>query len=621
MVLPIALVLGWVFKTSVCVRIPFVENIRNFSIIAHIDHGKSTLADRFLELTGTLTKRDMKEQMLDSMDLEREKGITIKLKAVRMFFESAGNSYELNLIDTPGHVDFSYEVSRSLAACEGAILVVDATQGIQAQTLSNIYKALEANLTIIPVINKIDLPMSEPERVAEDVIKTFGFKKEDLLFVSAKTGQNVEKLLEEVVKRIPPPKGSHLKPFRSLIFDSFFDEHLGVVAVVKVADGEILVGDLSKRENLKFLATGALAIPEELGVFSPSRKKVDFLKTGEVGYIATGLKEIKKVRVGDTITFARNIAEPLPGYKEAKPVVFLSLYPVDNDKFPEFREALSKLSLSDSALSFEPESSSALGFGFRCGFLGLLHADVVQERLEREYNLNLLSSTPNVSYKLTTTSQEEFEIRSPGQFPNPSHIAFIKEPWILIKVFVPSNFLGGVIQLCEEHRGTLKTMEYLTPQNVHLEYEMPLSELILNFYDSLKSVSSGYASMDYDFLDYREVNAVKVDILVHGSVVEPLSFVVVEESAQKVARGLLLSLKSVIPKHQFEVALQAAIGGKVIARETISAMRKDVLSKMSGGHRERKDKLMEKQKEGKKRLKRFGRVDIPQEAFRSVLSK
>jgi GTP-binding protein LepA len=597
------------------------KNIRNFSIIAHIDHGKSTLADRFLQITNTLSDRELREQFLDSMDLEREKGITIKLKAVRMSYKYENQDYQLNLIDTPGHVDFSYEVSRSLAACEGAILVVDATQGIQAQTLSNVYKAIDAGLVVIPVINKVDLPSSEPEKIAEDVMKTFGFKREELVFVSAKTGLNVENLLHEVIKRVPAPSGEANKPFRSLIFDSFFDEHLGVVAVVKVVDGQITQEQISRKEKIRFHATGALSLPEEVGFFTPQRKRSEFLKTGEVGYVATGLKEIRKVRVGDTIELSKETGtDALPGYKEVKPVVFVSLYPIDNDKFSDFREALQKLSLSDSSLTFEPESSQALGFGFRCGFLGLLHADIVQERLEREYNLSLISSTPNVSYKIILKGGNEIEIKSPAFMPSPSEIETILEPWILIKVFVPNQFIGAVIQLNEDHRGVLKTMDYLTPEKVHLEYELPLSELIRNYYDDLKSISSGYASLDYDFLDYREVDAVKLDILVHSGVVDPLSQIVVRENAAKYGREVLVKLKDVIPRQQFEVALQAAISGKVIARETIPALRKDVLVKMSGGHRERKDKLLEKQKEGKKRLKRFGKVDIPQEAFRSVLS-
>ncbi|OGC50539.1 elongation factor 4 [candidate division WWE3 bacterium RIFCSPHIGHO2_01_FULL_40_23] len=604
------------------------KNIRNFCIIAHIDHGKSTLADRFLEITKTLDKREMREQTLDSMDLEREKGITIKLKAVRMFYTpEKSETYELNLIDTPGHVDFSYEVSRSLAACEGTVLVVDATQGIEAQTLSNVYKAMEAGLTIIPVVNKIDLPSSEPEKVAKDLVSTLGFKKEDIVFVSAKTGQNTENLLREIIKRVPPPSGKEDGPFRALIFDSFFDEYLGVVALVRVVDGKISQEDTLKKEKIRFLATGVGSFPEEIGFFSPQRKKASILSAGEVGYIATGLKEIKKVRVGDTVVLDRDIplktettSEALPGYKEVKPFVFLSLYPTENDKFPALREALLKLSLSDSSLSFEPESSSALGFGFRCGFLGLLHAEVVQERLEREYNLNLISSIPNVSYKVKLNEGSEVEVDSPSQMPSISEIKEIYEPWIKISIFVPTDFLGRVIELCENHRGVLKRMDYLSEKKVTLAYELPLSELILNFFDELKSVSSGFGSLDYDFLDYRPVNAVKLDILVHGEIVGPLSQIVVAESAQKYGRSVLEKLKNVIPKHQFEISLQAAISGKIIARENIPAVRKDVLKKMSGGHRERKDKLLEKQKEGKKRLKRFGKVDIPQEAFRSVLS-
>ena len=597
-------------------------NIRNFCIIAHIDHGKSTLADRFLELTDTMQKRDMKEQTLDSMELEREKGITIKLKAVRMGYEVAGQKYELNLIDTPGHVDFSYEVSRSLAACEGAILVVDATQGIQAQTLSNVHKALDAGLLIIPVINKIDLPSSMPEKIAQDLEKTFGFMKDEIMFVSAKTGENVEKLLQAVVTRISPPKGIAENSLRALIFDSFFDEHLGVVASVKVVDGSISQADISNKEKLKFLGTGALSAIEEIGIYSPHRRKMEILKCGEVGYIATGLKEIKSVRVGDTISFQKNSGVlPLPGYKEIKPFVFASLYPVDNDKFPQLREALQKLGLSDSSLTYEPESSMALGFGFRCGFLGLLHSEIIQERLEREYSLNLISSTPNVSYKVFLQNGDEVEVRSPALLPDPSRIQEILEPWIEINIFVPSTYIGSIIKLCEEHRCILKDMKYLSEDKVLFRYEMPLAEMVLNFYDDLKSVSSGFASLDYDFLDYRVVEAVKLDFLVHGSVVDPLSQIVTRDRAYQLAKEVLAKLKEVINRHQFEVALQAAISGKIIARENIPALRKDVLKKMSGGHRERKDKLLEEQKKGKKRLKRFGKVDIPQEAFRNVLSK
>src|SRR3989344_644022 len=537
----------------------------------------------------------MREQTLDSMDLEREKGITIKLKAVRMFYTpEKSETYELKLIDTPGHVDFSYEVSRSLAACEGTVLVVDATQGIEAQTLSNVYKAMEAGLTIIPVVNKIDLPSSEPEKVAKDLVSTLGFKKEDIVFVSAKTGQNTENLLREIIKRVPPPSGKEDGPFRALIFDSFFDEYLGVVALVRVVDGKISQEDTLKKEKIRFLATGVGSFPEEIGFFSPQRKKASILSAGEVGYIATGLKEIKKVRVGDTVVLDRDIplktettSEALPGYKEVKPFVFLSLYPTENDKFPALREALLKLSLSDSSLSFEPESSSALGFGFRCGFLGLLHDDVIQERLEREYNLELISSTPSVEYQISLTDGTETSIKTASEYPDRTRIAEVREPWILLHIVTPAEYIGGVLTLCEERRGIQKKVEYPSQDRVVLEFELHLIELVFNFFDELKSVSSGFASLDYDFLEYRPVDVVKLDVLVHGDVVEPLSRLVLKQTAEEEGREILKKLKDVIPKQQFKVSLQAAIGGKIVAREDISSMGKNVLAKMSGGHRER----------------------------------
>lgn len=563
----------------------------------------------------------MTAQTLDSMELEIEKGITIKLKAVRMSYSVGGEDYQLNLIDTPGHVDFSYEVSRSLAACEGAILVVDASQGIQAQTVSNVYKALEANLTIIPVLNKIDLNIAEVEKVTKDLVETFGFKAEEILKVSAKTGEGVSDLLNEIVKRVPAPTGSSEKPTRALIFDTFYDEFLGVVAILKVVDGRFDANLISTRKKVKFLATRAVSIPEDVGILIPKRKSGVSLETGEVGYIATGLKRIQEVRVGDTVTLENDtsVAEALPGYKEVKPFVFVSIFPVQNDKFPELREALEKLSLSDSALSYEPESNSALGFGFRCGFLGLLHADIVQERLEREYNLDLISTTPSVEYELTLTNGTETSIKTAAEYPDRSRILEVREPWILLHIVTPAKYIGAVLTLCEERRGIQKKVDYPSQDRVVLEYELPLIELVFNFFDELKSVSSGFASLDYDFLEYRPVDVVRLDILVHGEAVEPLSRLVLKETAEEQGREILKKLKEIIPRQQFKVSLQATIGGKVVAREDLSSMGKNVLAKMSGGHRERKDKLLEEQKKGKARLKKFGKVEIPQEAFRQVL--
>jgi len=597
------------------------EKIRNFCIIAHIDHGKSTLADRFLEITKTVERRKLKEQLLDSMDLEREKGITIKLKAVRMKYEEKGVEYQLNLIDTPGHVDFSYEVSRSLAACEGAILVVDASQGIQAQTVSNVYKAIDANLTIIPVLNKIDLPASEVEKVSEDLCRTFGFSKNEILHVSAKTGHGVDILLSEIIKRVPAPKGKESLPTRALIFDTFYDEFLGVVAAIKVVDGRFIFTPEDYESNkIKFIATDTISVMQEMGVFTPERKRLDELKAGEVGYIATGLKDIHTAKVGDTITTATNSSDKqLDGYKEIKPFVFVSIFPIENDKFPQLRDALEKLSLSDSSLTFEPESSTALGFGFRCGFLGLLHADIIQERLEREYNLELISSTPTVEYHVDLTNGENVLVKAADELPEVTRIDRIHEPWISTTIVTPTEYVGQIITLCEDRRGILKKMDYPTENRVIFEYELPLAELVYNFFDDLKTVSSGFASLDYEFLNYREVNAVKLDILVHGEVVSPLAQIVLKTKATEFGKRTLAKLKEVIPRQQFQVALQAAIGGKIIAREDIPALRKNVLAKMSGGHRERKDKLLDIQKKGKQRMKRLGRVDIPQEAFREIL--
>jgi GTP-binding protein LepA len=596
------------------------SHIRNFCIIAHIDHGKSTLADRLLEITGTVEKRKLQAQQLDSMELEREKGITIKLKAVRMNYDLNGQKFQLNLIDTPGHVDFSYEVSRSLAACEGALLVVDASQGIEAQTVSNVYKALEAGLTIIPILNKIDLPGVEIEKVEEDLVHTFGFKKEEFLHVSAKTGEGVENLIEELIKRVSPPQSLNENSFRGLIFDTYYDDFLGVIALVKVADGKISQEDILKRRKLKFVATSGIAFPEEIGVMIPSRQKTQIIDTGEVGYIATGLKDIKLAKVGDTITFEDcGIVEPLPGYKEVKPLVFASIFTIDTARFPELREALGKLSLSDAALTYEPESSGALGFGFRCGFLGLLHSEIVQERLEREYNLELISTTPMVEYKIELTDGSTTYVKSAAEFPLVTKIEQIFEPWVLLNIVTPATYTGSIISLCENNRGIMKKMEYASSTRVIFEYELPLSGIIHNFYDDLKSISSGYASLDYEFIGYRPVNAVKMDILVHGDEVPALAQVVLKETAHEEGKRILHKLKTLIPKQQFKVSLQAAINGKIIAREDISSVGKSVLAGISGGHRERKDKLIDRQKKGKERLKMVGKVAIPQEAFREVL--
>lgn len=597
------------------------KNIRNFCIIAHINHGKSTLADRLLELTNTIEKRKMREQTLDSMELEREKGITIKLKAVRMNYDFEGQNYQLNLIDTPGHVDFTYEVSRSLAACEGAILVVDSTQGIEAQTVSNTYKALDAGLTIITVLNKIDLGASDTQRVSNEVAQTFGFNPDEILEISAKTGKGVKALLKKIVEKIPAPDGQTEKPLRTLIFDTFYDEYLGVIAHTKIIDGKITKADIKNKEKIKLLATEATSAAESIGVMSPDRKEVDLLDTGEVGYIATGIKEIKSVHVGDTITFEKESkkVQALPGYKEVKPLVFVSIYPIENNKFPNLRNALEKLALSDASLSFEPESSSALGFGFRCGFLGLLHADIIQERLEREYNLELISTVPTVEYKIYLTDNTENSIKNASELPEPTKIEKIEEPWILVNLISPSDYTGGIIKLCEARRGIMRKMDYATETTVVFEYELPLSELIHNFFDELKTISSGYASIDYDLLDYREIKVVKLDILVHGEIVEPLAQIVLKEKAHEVGKATIAKLKDVIPRQQFKVALQASIGGKIVARDNIPAMGKHVLGGIYGGHRERKDKLLERQKKGKQRLKRFGKVDIPQEAFREIL--
>ncbi|GIW19142.1 MAG: elongation factor 4 [Tepidiforma sp.] len=598
--------------------------IRNFCIIAHIDHGKSTLADRLLERTGTISAREMAEQVLDSMDLEREKGITIKAAAARMLYRASdGIEYELNLIDTPGHVDFAYEVSRSLAACEGALLVVDASQGIEAQTLANVYLAMNQDLTLIPVLNKIDLPHAEPERVAAELERVIGFSRDEVILASAKEGTGVDQILEAIVQRIPPPSGNPDAPLKALIFDSKYDAYKGVVAHVRVVDGE-----MRGRRNLKLMSTGAVFEPLEFGIFSPGMKPLEGLSAGEVGYVATGLKDVAECRVGDTITWADAPApEPLPGYRRAKPMVFAGIYPTDSDQYQELRDALAKLVLNDASLVYEPESSAALGFGFRCGFLGLLHLEIVVERLEREYGLELLTTAPSVEYRVQTTSGEEILVDNPADLPDPSKIAVISEPWAKIDVITPSRYIGQVMELVTSRRGQFLRMEFLEAENdlapgearVLLEYDVPMAEILVDFYDQLKGSTSGYASLDYQVKEYRPARLVKVDILVNGQPVDALSVITHASNADKVGRALVTKLKDLIPRQLFEVPLQAAVGGKIIARETIRAMRKNVLAKCYGGDVTRKRKLLEKQAEGKKKMKRVGSVEIPQEAFMAVL--
>ena len=593
-----------------------IENIRNFSIIAHIDHGKSTLADRLLERTETIAKRDMQNQLLDTMDIERERGITIKLNAAKMNYHAKdGKDYILNLIDTPGHVDFSYEVSRSLAACEGALLIVDATQGVEAQTLANVYLAMEQNLEIIPIINKIDLPSADVERVRQEIEEVLGIDGSMAIPVSAKEGIGIDEVLEAIVTHIPPPDDTSDKPLRALVFDSAYDQYLGTVCFFKVIDGSIKLGD-----KIKFMATGREFEVVELGFLNPNRVQVDELKTGEVGYLAGSIKEITRF-VGDTITHADNPAkEPLEGYKEAKPMVFSGLYPVDNDQYHDLKEALEKLKLNDSSITFEPETSSALGFGFRCGFLGMLHMEIAQERLEREYNLSLITTAPSVIYKVYKTDGTVVEIDNPSNLPSPQYREYIEEPYVRVNIFTPNDFVGSLMELCQGKRGDFVNMQYLDKTRVNLEYHIPLSEVITDFYDQLKSRSKGYASLDYDFYAYKRSDLVKMDILLGGEVVDALSVICHKDSAYNIGQKLAAKLKEIIPRQMFEVAIQAAIGGRIIARTTIKAMRKNVLDKCYGGDITRKRKLLEKQKRGKKRMKSVGRVEIPQEAFMAVLS-
>jgi len=590
--------------------------IRNFSIIAHIDHGKSTLADRLLEFTGAVSKREMQEQFLDKMELERERGITIKAQTVRLNYKARdGNTYILNLIDTPGHVDFSYEVSRSLAACEGAILVVDATQGVEAQTLANVYLALENNLEILPVINKIDLPSAEPERIKKEIEDIIGLPADDAILISAKEGIGIDKLLEAIVIKFPPPQGEEHNPLKALIFDSWYDSYQGVVTLVRVIDGTIRKG-----MKVYFMHTQTVYQIEKIGVFAPYPIEVEQIGVGEVGFLITGMKNIRDCRIGDTITeVERKTNKPFPGFKVMKPMVFCGLYPTNSDEFEELRDALMKLSLNDSSFVFEPETSLALGFGFRCGFLGLLHMEIIQERLEREYGLSLITTAPTVKYRVITTKNEVIEVDNPNKFPEPQYIDRIEEPIILAHIHTPEAYLGNILTLCQEKRGVQRDIKFITKDRVILEYELPLNEIVLDFYDRLKSISKGYASLDYEFLDFKPSDLIKLNILVNGEVVDALSIIVHREKAYQKGRQLVEKLRELIPKQLFEVVIQAAIGNKVIARETIKPLKKNVLAKCYGGDVTRKRKLLEKQKEGKKRMKQVGNVEIPQEAFLAVL--
>ena len=593
------------------------KNIRNFCIIAHIDHGKSTLADRLIELTGVLTKREMQEQVLDNMELERERGITIKLQSVRTVYKAKdGKEYILNLIDTPGHVDFTYEVSRSLAACEGAILVVDASQGVEAQTLANVYLALDNNLEIVPVINKIDLPSANPEMVIEEIENVIGVEAHSAPRISAKTGLNVEEVLEAIVNNIPAPSGDPKAPTKALIFDSYYDNYKGAVAFVRVKDGNIKIGD-----EIDFMATGKSYIVSEVGYFGAGTYiPTNELKTGEVGYVAASIKNVSDIHVGDTITLKENKAkEPLPGYKKVTPMVYCGIYPADGSDYENLKVALEKLSLNDASLFWEPETSVALGFGFRCGFLGLLHMEIIQERIDREYDLNVITTAPSVIYKVTKTDGTKFDLYNPTDLPATQEISYIEEPIVKADIMLPKEYVGNVMELCQDRRGVYKDMQYMDASRVILKYELPLNEIIYDFFDALKSRTKGYASFDYEIIGYNKSDLVKLDIMLNGDVIDAFSLIVHKDKAYARGRKMAEKLKTAIPRQMFEVPIQAAIGGKVIARETISAMRKDVLAKWYGGDITRKKKLLEKQKEGKKKMKSFGTVDVPQEAFMSIL--
>ncbi|HBB33932.1 MAG TPA: elongation factor 4 [Cyanobacteria bacterium UBA8803] len=593
-----------------------VSRIRNFSIIAHIDHGKSTLADRLLQATGTVSDREMKEQFLDNMELERERGITIKLQAARMNYQASdGQLYVLNLIDTPGHVDFSYEVSRSLVACEGALLVVDASQGVEAQTLANVYLALEHNLEIIPVLNKIDLPGAEPERVKSEIEEIIGLDCSGAIKASAKEGIGIDEILESIVHLVPSPKDTTNQPLRALIFDSYYDPYRGVIVYFRVVDGTVKKGN-----KIRLMASGKEYEIDELGVLSPTQVQVDELHAGEVGYLAAAIKTVEDARVGDTITLAAAAAsEPLPGYAEAKPMVFCGLFPIEADQYEDLREALEKLKLNDAALNYEPETSTAMGFGFRCGFLGLLHMEIVQERLEREYDLELIATAPSVVYQVTTTKGDTFEIDNPSHLPPPNEREKIAEPYVQVEMIAPETYVGTLMELCQNRRGVFKDMKYLTQGRTTLVYELPLAEVVTDFFDQLKSRSRGYASMEYHLIGYRENPLVKLDILINGDTVDSLAMIVHRDKAYNVGRALVEKLKELIPRHQFKIPIQASIGSRVIASEHIPALRKDVLAKCYGGDISRKKKLLQKQAKGKKRMKSVGTVDVPQEAFMAVL--